>query len=48
MGSPLPAVVEVWAAGLRRRELIDWGGVAFRLLGVTVVEPPAFAAGRAR
>lgn len=48
LGSPLPAVVEVWAAGLRRRELIDWGGVAFRLLGVTVVEPPAFAAGRAR
>jgi CRISPR-associated endoribonuclease Cas6 len=48
LGSPLLAVVEAWATGLRQRELIDWGGVAFRLLGVTIVDAPAFAAGRAR
>lgn len=47
-GSPLPEVIEAWAAGLRERELLDWGGVAFRLTGVTVVDPPMFADGRAR
>lgn len=47
-GSPVPEIVEAWAGGLRRLELIDWGGVAFRLTGVTALDPPAFADGKAR
>ena len=47
-GSPLPEVVEAWARALRERELLDWGGVALRLARVSVVQPPAFAAGFAR
>ncbi len=46
-GSPVPAIVEALAAGFAERELLDWGGVALRLTGVDVVEPPEFADGRA-
>src|ERR1017187_8900816 len=28
VGSPVPEIVEAWAAALAGRELIDWGGVA--------------------
>lgn len=47
-GSPLPEVVEAWARALHGRDVLDWGGVALRLNGVTVVEPPEFASGQAR
>jgi CRISPR-associated endoribonuclease Cas6 len=47
-GSPLLAVVEAWALGLRQRELLDWGGVAMRITGVRPVEPPGFSSGHAR
>jgi CRISPR-associated endoribonuclease Cas6 len=46
-GSPLSQVVDAWANELSRRELIDWGGTALWLRGVTVVDPPEYAAGRA-
>lgn len=46
-GSPLPEVVEALAAGLVVREVVDWGGVAFRLTGIKVLSPPDFASGRA-
>jgi CRISPR-associated endoribonuclease Cas6 len=47
-GSPVPEIVEAWAVALRQRELLDWGGVAFRLTRVTAVDPPDFASGTAR
>ncbi|MFC9228449.1 CRISPR-associated endoribonuclease Cas6 [Streptomyces decoyicus] len=47
-GSPLPEVVEALARGFVQRELLDWGGVAFRITGVKAVEQPEFAGGRAR
>ncbi|UQA90758.1 CRISPR-associated endoribonuclease Cas6 [Streptomyces halobius] len=47
-GSPVPEVVEALAAGFTSRELLDWGGVAFRLTGVSAVEQPAFSSGRVR
>jgi CRISPR-associated endoribonuclease Cas6 len=47
-GSPLIAVVEAWARGLRERELIDWGGVAMRIVALHVVDPPEFSSGHAR
>ncbi|MFI0350929.1 CRISPR-associated endoribonuclease Cas6 [Actinomadura sp. 9N407] len=47
-GSPLLAVVEAWVKGLRERELIDWGGVALRVVSVSPLEAPAFADGTAR
>lgn len=47
-GSPLPEVVEAWARALQDQEMLDWGGVALRLTGVDLVEPPAFASGQAR
>jgi CRISPR-associated endoribonuclease Cas6 len=47
-GSPVPEIVEAWAAGLRERELIDWGGVAFRITRVVPVDPPDFSDGVAR
>lgn len=46
-GSPLPEVVEALGRGFTERELLDWGGVALRLTGVTVLMPPDFASGRA-
>lgn len=48
LGSPLPNIIEAWAVGLRQRELIDWGGVAFRIVRVTPVDPPDFSSGIAR
>ena len=48
MGSPLLPVIEAWAAGLAEQRVIDWGGVAFRLEEVHVLEPPTFASGYAR
>lgn len=48
LGSPLPVVVEAWARALRDYEVIDWGGAALRLAGVTVVDPPEFSSGFAR
>lgn len=47
-GSPVTEIVEAWAMGFRQRELIDWGGVALRVAGVTVIDPPDFAGGVAR
>ena len=46
-GSPMPTVVEAFAKGMVGRPLIDWGGVALRVRGVSLVEPPEFASGRA-
>lgn len=48
LGSPLFDVVAVLAQGVKQRELIDWGGVALRVLKVAVIEPPEFASGRGR
>jgi CRISPR-associated endoribonuclease Cas6 len=47
-GSPLVDVVEAWAWALRRRDVLDWGGVAFRVTGVSVLHPRDFGSGRAR
>jgi CRISPR-associated endoribonuclease Cas6 len=47
-GSPVPEIVEAWANALAGRELIDWGGAAFHVRSVVPVDPPGFAAGRAR
>lgn len=44
-GSPLVAVVEAWARALAGTTLIDWGGVAFGVDRVEVIEPPDFASG---
>ncbi|MGW2397142.1 CRISPR-associated endoribonuclease Cas6 [Kitasatospora sp. NPDC001664] len=46
-GSPVPEIAQALAAGFAERELLDWGGVALRLTGVSVVAPPEFADGRA-
>jgi CRISPR-associated endoribonuclease Cas6 len=46
-GSPMPAVIEAFAKGMAGRSLIDWGGVALRVKGIDLVEPPEFGAGRA-
>lgn len=48
LGSPLLDVVQGWASAIAQREMLDWGGVALRVAGVSAVEPPAFADGRAR
>ncbi|GLU46286.1 CRISPR-associated endoribonuclease Cas6 [Nocardiopsis ansamitocini] len=48
LGSPLPDVVHGLAKGLVGREVVDWGGTAFRIESVSVLEAPAFASGRAR
>lgn len=48
LGSPVPEVVGAWASALASREVIDWGGVALRVRDVVPVDPPEFAAGRAR
>ncbi|MFY1632945.1 CRISPR-associated endoribonuclease Cas6 [Solwaraspora sp. WMMB335] len=47
-GSPVPDIVEAWAAGVRQRELIDWGGVALRITRVSAIDPPDFSSGIAR
>ncbi|MGH3777037.1 MAG: CRISPR-associated endoribonuclease Cas6 [Pseudonocardiaceae bacterium] len=48
LGSPLPAVVQAWATSLAVHRVVDWGGVAFQVEGVHVVEPPSFTSGYAR
>lgn len=48
LGSPLPEVVQAWAASLAGQRVIDWGGTAFHVQDVRVVEPPTFASGYAR
>jgi CRISPR-associated endoribonuclease Cas6 len=37
-----------WASALPDYEIIDWGGVALRVGKYTLIDPPEFAAGRAR
>ncbi len=41
-------IVQAWADVLAGRELINWGGVALHVRKVVPVDPPEFAAGRAR
>lgn len=41
-------MVEGWAAALKERQLLDWGGVALRVRSVEPVDPPEFDSGRAR
>lgn len=48
LGSPLPAVVQAWATSLATQHVIDWGGAAFHVNSVQVVEPPSFTSGYAR
>lgn len=48
LSSPLFDVVAALAQGVKQRELLDWGGVALRVLGVAVAEPPGFTSGRGR
>ncbi|WP_214104946.1 CRISPR-associated endoribonuclease Cas6 [Acrocarpospora catenulata] len=48
LGSPLFEVMAAFTQGIKQRELLDWGGAAFRVLQVRVVEPPAYASGRGR
>lgn len=47
-GSPVPELVESLARGFAEREVVDWGGVAFELVGIQAVEPPEFSSGWAR
>jgi hypothetical protein len=46
LGSPLPDVVEAWAAALTEGELIDWGGVALQVRGISAPDLPDPAAER--
>ncbi|MFI6802174.1 CRISPR-associated endoribonuclease Cas6 [Streptosporangium canum] len=48
LGSPLFEVVTVLAQGVKQRELLDWGGAAFRVLNIVAVEAPSFESGRGR
>lgn len=48
IGSPVAEVVDGWVRGLAGRELIDWGGVAFQVRKVALLDPPVFSTGRAR
>jgi CRISPR-associated endoribonuclease Cas6 len=48
LGSPLAAVVQAWAKSLAEQRVIDWGGAAFHVDRVHVVEPPSFGSGYAR
>jgi len=47
LGSPLPEVVEGWAAGLSGMPVLAWGATAFIVDRVVPVQPPEFASGRA-
>lgn len=47
LGSPVADVVEAWSRALRERDIVDWGGIALRIIGVHLVEAPVFAGGRA-
>lgn len=40
LGSPLPDVVEAWAAALAQMKIIDWGGVALHVRGVSAPDLP--------
>ncbi|WP_381805450.1 CRISPR-associated endoribonuclease Cas6 [Streptomyces niveus] len=46
-GSPLPEVVEAWAAALASMPVIAWGPTAFVVDRVEAVEAPVFPSGRA-
>ncbi|MFF3932832.1 CRISPR-associated endoribonuclease Cas6 [Streptomyces hirsutus] len=46
-GSPLPEVVEGWAAALSSMPVIAWGPTAFIIDKVEAVEAPSFPSGRA-
>lgn len=46
-GSPVQAVVEAWAKALATETVLDWGGAAFHVSGVEVVEAPGFGEGTA-
>ncbi|WP_246264714.1 CRISPR-associated endoribonuclease Cas6 [Acrocarpospora pleiomorpha] len=48
LGSPLPEVIAGWSVALIGCRLIDWGGVALRVHGISLVEGGDFASGRAR
>jgi CRISPR-associated endoribonuclease Cas6 len=49
LGSPLPEIVMGWSVALAGRELIDWGGVAFRVHGVDLASTaPDMARARSR
>lgn len=48
LGSPLPEIVEGLAKGLAGSDVLDWGGIAFRLDSMSAMEPPEFPDGRAR
>ncbi|WP_406341912.1 CRISPR-associated endoribonuclease Cas6 [Streptomyces sp. NBC_01578] len=47
LGSPLPEVVEGWAAGLASMPVIAWGPTAFIVDAIEAVEAPSFVSGRA-
>lgn len=40
VGSPLPEVIEAWAAALSKTKIVDWGGVALQVRGVSVPDLP--------
>jgi CRISPR-associated endoribonuclease Cas6 len=48
LGSPLPEVVAGWSVALAGSDLIDWGGVALRVHGISLVELPEVLEGRVR
>jgi CRISPR-associated endoribonuclease Cas6 len=43
LGSPVPEVIQGWALGLAGTQVIDWGGAALRVHGVSVVDGPVRA-----
>lgn len=45
--TPLGDVAQAWAKGLAETSVLDWGGAAFRLRRVELVEPPEFESGAA-
>lgn len=45
LGSPLIEVANAFEQGLWQRELLYWGGAAFRILDIAPVKPPTFASG---
>jgi CRISPR-associated endoribonuclease Cas6 len=47
LGSPLPEVVQGWAAALASMPVLAWGATAFIVDRIEVVEAAAFPAGRA-
>ncbi|MGW6742472.1 CRISPR-associated endoribonuclease Cas6 [Streptomyces sp. NPDC055025] len=47
-GSPVDEIIEALAKDFTMIPILDWGGVALNVEGVTRIDPPAFASGRAR